>query len=58
MPIEVKSARSVTYSDTAHLRTFSGEYGDLVRGSLLLYDGEETFWIADEVLAVPWWRIV
>ena len=30
----------------------------LGKGSLVLCTGEETFWIADRILAVPWWRVV
>ena len=34
------------------------EYPDLAPGGVVLYDGEDVFWLADRVLAVPWGRVV
>lgn len=58
LPIEVKASRKVTYRDAAHLKVFLAEYADLADGALLLYDGAETYWIADRILAVPWWKVI
>lgn len=58
LPIEVKSARKLTVGDVKHLKTFLAEYPDLAPGGLVLYNGEETFWIARNILAVPWWRVI
>lgn len=58
LPIEVKAASRVKHDDARHLRTFMEEYGDAVRGALLLHTGTEAFWLSDRVLAVPWWRVV
>ncbi len=44
--------------DQAHMRAFREEYGDRVRGGLLLHTGTETFWITEKVLATPWWRVL
>jgi len=58
LPIEVKAASRVGHRDARHLRTFMDEYGAAVRGALLLYTGDEMFWLSERVLAVPWWRVV
>ena len=58
LPIEVKATARPSHGDAANLRTFREEYGDRVRGGLLLHTGTDTFWIADQVLATPWWRVL
>lgn len=57
LPIEVKAAARVGPRDARHLVTFLNEYPE-ARGGLVLYAGEETFWLAKNVLATPWWRVV
>jgi hypothetical protein len=57
LPIEVKATTRPTWSDARHLLTFSAEYRDQVAGALLLHGGEETLWLAEGVLAAPWWRV-
>jgi predicted AAA+ superfamily ATPase len=56
--IEVKATSNPGYNDAKGLRTFLQEYGKGALGGLLLYGGEETFWISEGVLAVPWWKII
>jgi hypothetical protein len=58
LPVEIKTSRRVTSSDAAHLRLFRSEYPDRSRAGLILYDGDETEWLAKDVLAAPWWRVV
>lgn len=58
LPIEVKSARRVMHDDTRHLKVFMSEYPEMTRGGVILYDGEDVFWISDRILAVPWWRVL
>jgi hypothetical protein len=58
LPIEVKATSRPSYRDARHLLAFMGEYGDNVPGALLLHSGEEVVWLADRVLAAPWWRVV
>lgn len=58
LPIEVKSRTRVRAEDVRHLESFLGEYPDLAPGALLLHDGEETFWMRERVLALPWWRVI
>jgi len=58
LPIEVKTASAVRPTDARHLRTFRREDADRSRAALLLYDGDEVFWLTDGVLAAPWWRVI
>lgn len=58
LPIEVKASAHPRLSDAAHLRSFRAEYGTSARSALLLHTGEETRWLAPDVLAVPWWKVV
>ncbi len=58
LPIEVKASRRPGLGDTRHLRTFRAEYRGQVRAGLLLHTGDTTEWLAPDVLAVPWWRVV
>lgn len=58
LPIEVKATTRPGYDDARHLRTFAAEYGNDVLGGLLLHDGEETSWVSEGILAVPWWKVI
>jgi hypothetical protein len=56
--IEVKAGTSPRVADTSRLRAFREEYGEAVRGCLLLQGGDRLEWLAPGILAVPWWRVV
>lgn len=58
LPIEAKAAGRPRLRDIAHLRTFRAEYGDGARAGLLLHEGNEVEWLAPDVLAAPWWRVL
>lgn len=58
LPVEVKATSRPGYRDARHLQTFRSEYGGAVPGGLVLHTGEEVFWLAEGVLAAPWWRVV
>jgi predicted AAA+ superfamily ATPase len=58
LPIEVKATPRPRLGDAAHLRSFRKEYGKKARAGLLLHTGKATEWIAPDVLAVPWWRVL
>ncbi|MCL4838279.1 MAG: ATP-binding protein [Thermoanaerobaculia bacterium] len=58
LPVEVKATSRPRLGDTAHLRTFRTEYGRKARAGLLLHTGDATRWLAPDVLAVPWWRVL
>lgn len=58
LPVEVKSSRRVSYAETHSLRAFLAEYPEQTSGGVMLYDGTETYWLAEGILAVPWSRVV
>lgn len=58
LPVEVKATARPRLGDAAHLRTFRAEYGKKSRAGLLLHTGSTLEWMAPDVLAVPWWKIL
>jgi predicted AAA+ superfamily ATPase len=58
LPIEVKATAQPRLADARGLMSFRAEYPDLTRAALLLHTGTETGWIADGVLAAPWWKVI
>lgn len=58
LPIEVKASARPRLADAKHLRSFREEYGKKARAALLLHTGSTLEWLAPDVLAVPWWRVL
>jgi uncharacterized protein len=58
LPIEVKATQNPGYNDSKGLRAFKEEYAADVLGGLLLHAGEKIYWIAEGVLAAPWWKVI
>ena len=58
LPIEVKSSSSLRTEDARHVTTFIREYPEMASAGLLIYGGEEAYWLTDRVLAVPWSSIL
>jgi predicted AAA+ superfamily ATPase len=58
LPIEVKAGPRPRLGDAAHIRSFRAEYGKKARTGLLLHTGSTLEWLAPDVLAVPWWRML
>ncbi len=54
LALEVKVGTRPGTADARHLVSFRDEYGDRVRGCLLVHGGQEVTWLARHVLAVPW----
>jgi predicted AAA+ superfamily ATPase len=58
LPIEVKASARPRLADCTHLRTFRAEYGKKSRAALLLHTGTTLEWLAPDVLAAPWWKVL
>lgn len=58
LPVEVKASTRPRLADCAHLRTFRQEYGRQARAGLLVHTGSTLEWLAPDLLAVPWWKLV
>lgn len=56
--VEVKATTRPGASDAKHLRAFRDEYGDSVRGCLVLHGGDAVEWLGPRILAAPWWRVI
>jgi predicted AAA+ superfamily ATPase len=57
LPIEIKGKARPDYGDTTALRLFLTEY-PAATGGIVLHGGTKTYWLADRILAAPWWRVV
>ncbi len=58
LPVEVKATTRPRLRDTTQLRAFRREYAEQSRSGLLLHAGETVEWLASDVLAAPWWRVI
>lgn len=58
LPIEIKATARPRLAECAHLRSFRREYGQQARAGLLLHTGSALEWLAPDVLAAPWWRVL
>jgi len=58
LPIEIKATGRPRLGDAANLRTFREEYGKQARAGLLLHTGSTLEWVAPDVLAAPWWKVL
>jgi predicted AAA+ superfamily ATPase len=58
LPIEVKATRRPRLDDIRSLQLFRRQYPRTTRAGLLLHDGHDTTWLADGVLAAPWWSVI
>lgn len=58
LPIEVKATPRPRLHDARHLLAFRQQYGNASRAALLLHAGKTIEWLAPDVLAAPWWRVM
>lgn len=58
LPIEVKTSKAVDGTAARGLRRFLDEHSKRAAGGLVLYAGERMVWLAERILAVPWWRVI
>jgi predicted AAA+ superfamily ATPase len=58
LPVELKATAKPRLADARGLTAFRQEYPAESLPGLLLHTGRELGWIADGVLAVPWWKVI
>lgn len=58
LPIEVKATKRPSHKAAANIAAFMDEYPGMCDGGLLIHSGNDTEWIARNVLAAPWWKVV
>lgn len=56
--IEVKAGKNPNRKDARGLRAFLDVYSDTAIGGIVLHGGDECYWIDEDILAVPWWRVM
>ena len=58
LAVEVKAGANPGLGDIRGLRLFQEDYRDRFAGGLLLHGGRDTQWMAEGILAAPWWRVL
>ena len=58
LPIEVKASREPSTGDLKSLRAFLDDYPGRAKAGLLVHAGTRTSWIARDILALPWWKLL
>ena len=58
LAVEIKASAHPSHGDSLGLRLFRTEYGERFAGGLLLHGGSDTQWMAEDILATPWWRVL
>lgn len=56
--VEVKANAHPSMKDIQGLRAFLTEHPRQARGGIVLHGGDESYWLDDKVLAVPWWQVM
>lgn len=57
LPLAVTTRTEPGPEDIDRLQTFRRLYVELARPGLVLHTGSRTEWVADDILAAPWWRV-
>lgn len=57
VPVEVKCSADIGRNDARHLRSFLAEHQESDLG-VLLSSNPDIHWIADNVIAAPWWAVL
>lgn len=56
--IEVKTGTQPSLRDLRGLVTFLAEHPRAARGGVVVHTGEESYWLDEKILAVPWWKVM
>lgn len=56
--VEVKANGHPSLADVPGLRTFLAEHPKSARGGIVLHGGDDSYWLDEKILAVPWWRVM
>ncbi|MGH8285644.1 MAG: ATP-binding protein [Steroidobacteraceae bacterium] len=56
--IEVKAGTHPTARDIRGLRAFLAEHPRRARAGVVLHGGNESYWLDEKIVAVPWWRVM
>ncbi len=56
--VEVKTGPNPAMKDVRGLRAFLEENPRSARGGIVLHGGEDSYWLDERIMAVPWWRVL
>jgi predicted AAA+ superfamily ATPase len=56
--VEVKAKARPSLADAQGLRAFLAEHPKSARGGIVLHGGDESYWLDEKIVAVPWWRVM
>ena len=56
--IEVKAGAHPSTKDIQGLRSFLAEHPRQARGGVVVHGGDESYWLDEKIVAVPWWRVM
>jgi len=56
--VEVKAGAHPSMKDIQGLRAFLAEHPRQARGGVVVHGGDESYWLDEKIVAVPWWRIM
>lgn len=56
--VEVKANGRPALADVPGLRAFLDEHPKSARGGVVLHGGDDSYWLDDKIIAVPWWRVM
>jgi uncharacterized protein len=56
--VEVKSGTNPSMNDIKGLRAFLAEHPRRARGGVVVHGGDESYWMDERIVAVPWWRVM
>ena len=56
--VEVKAGKQPGMRDIQGLRGFLAEHPRQALGGVVLHGGDESYWLDDRIVAVPWWRVM
>lgn len=56
--IEIKANGHPSLADVPGLRTFLAEHPKSARGGIVLHGGNDSYWLDEKILALPWWRVM
>jgi uncharacterized protein len=56
--VEIKAGSHPALADVPGLRTFLAEHPKSARGGIVVHGGDDSYWLDDKIVAVPWWRVM
>jgi len=56
--VEVKAGSQPSMKDIQGIRALLSEHPRQARGGVVVHGGDESYWLDEKIVAVPWWRVM